>query len=73
MSSIYLTLMLFVNECCGQVWTSLTQRLQEDITERNLGKALAFPLPENDAVRVFGVPRNVFLDVGHFHAISFLT
>ncbi|KAH9010872.1 hypothetical protein EDB85DRAFT_2046298 [Lactarius pseudohatsudake] len=23
---------------------------------------MAFPLPENDAVRVFGVPRNVLLD-----------
>jgi small subunit ribosomal protein S29 len=37
--------------------------MQEDLTEGNLGKALAFPLPENDAVRVFGVPRNVLLDV----------
>jgi hypothetical protein len=36
---------------------------QEDLTVANLGKALAFPLPENDAVRVFGVPRNVLLDV----------
>ncbi|KAI0255675.1 mitochondrial ribosomal death-associated protein 3-domain-containing protein [Lactifluus subvellereus] len=34
----------------------------EDLTEGNLGKAMAFPLPENDAVRVFGVPRNVLLD-----------
>ncbi|KAI0306051.1 mitochondrial ribosomal death-associated protein 3-domain-containing protein [Multifurca ochricompacta] len=34
----------------------------EELTERNLGKAMAFPLPENDAVRVFGVPRNVLLD-----------
>ncbi|KAI9464801.1 mitochondrial ribosomal death-associated protein 3-domain-containing protein [Russula earlei] len=34
----------------------------EDLTEGNLGKALAFPLPENDAVRVFGMPRNVLLD-----------
>ncbi|KAH9992708.1 mitochondrial ribosomal death-associated protein 3-domain-containing protein [Russula compacta] len=34
----------------------------EGLTEVNSGKALAFPLPENDAVRVFGVPRNVLLD-----------
>jgi small subunit ribosomal protein S29 len=34
----------------------------EDLTERSLGNALAFPLPENDAIRVFGVPRNVLLD-----------
>ncbi|KAI9440379.1 mitochondrial ribosomal death-associated protein 3-domain-containing protein [Lactarius indigo] len=34
----------------------------EDLTEGNAGKAMAFPLPENDAVRVFGVPRNVLLD-----------
>jgi len=34
----------------------------EDLTERNLGNALAFPLPENDAIRVFGMPRNVLLD-----------
>ncbi|KAH9990578.1 mitochondrial ribosomal death-associated protein 3-domain-containing protein [Russula vinacea] len=34
----------------------------EDLTERNLGNALAFPLAENDAIRVFGMPRNVLLD-----------
>ncbi|KAF8493178.1 mitochondrial ribosomal death-associated protein 3-domain-containing protein [Russula emetica] len=34
----------------------------EDLTERSLGNALAFPLPENDAIRVFGMPRNVLLD-----------
>ncbi|KAH9975748.1 mitochondrial ribosomal death-associated protein 3-domain-containing protein [Lactifluus volemus] len=34
----------------------------EDITVANLGKALTFPLPENDVARVFGVPRNVLLD-----------
>jgi len=48
---------------------SLTQNIQEVLTEGSLGKALAFPLPENDAVRVFGVPRNVYLDVSHFYAV----
>jgi hypothetical protein len=49
------------------------RNLQEDLTERNLGNALAFPLAENDAIRVFGMPRNVLLDVSDFHAGSFLT
>jgi hypothetical protein len=52
-------------------WGSLTQNIQEVLTEGSLGKALAFPLPENDAVRVFGVPRNVYLDVSHFYAVPF--
>jgi hypothetical protein len=43
--------------------TKLTQNIQEGLTERSLGNALAFPLPENDAIRVFGMPRNVLLDV----------
>ena len=43
--------------------TTLTQNTQEDLTERSLGNALAFPLPENDPIRVFGMPRNVLLDV----------
>lgn len=43
--------------------TTLTQYTQEDLTERSPGNTLAFPLPENDAIRVFGVPRNVLLDV----------
>ncbi|KAI0272373.1 mitochondrial ribosomal death-associated protein 3-domain-containing protein [Gloeopeniophorella convolvens] len=34
----------------------------EDLTEDNSGKAMAFPLPENDVVRVFGLPRNILLD-----------
>jgi hypothetical protein len=43
----------------------------------NLGKALTFPLPENDVARVFGVPRNVLLDVSvilprFFPAVNFL-
>jgi small subunit ribosomal protein S29 len=38
-----------------------------------LGKALAFPLPENDAVRVFGMPRNVLLDVSHVYTDFFPT
>jgi len=33
---------------------------------------MAFPLPENDAVRVFGVPRNVLLDVSNFLRHLFL-
>ncbi|KAH9967455.1 mitochondrial ribosomal death-associated protein 3-domain-containing protein, partial [Russula dissimulans] len=41
---------------------NLPQFSAEDLTEGNIGRALAFPLPENDAVRVFGVPRNVLLD-----------
>jgi hypothetical protein len=48
------------------------QNIQEDLTERNLGNALAFPLAENDPIRVFGMPRNVLLDVSHSHASSFL-
>jgi hypothetical protein len=55
------------------MWMTLTRNIQEDLTERNLGNALAFPLAENDAIRVFGMPRNVLLDVSHFHAGSFLT
>lgn len=33
---------------------------------------MAFPLPENDAVRVFGVPRNVLLDVSDILRRPFL-
>ena len=46
--------------------------IQEGLTERSLGNALAFPLPENDAIRVFGMPRNVLLDVSQLHVSSFL-
>lgn len=67
---IYLASVLSVNH--SHVWTTLTQSLQEDLTERNQGNALAFPLPENDALRVFGMPRNVLLDVSHFPTSSFL-
>ena len=73
MSLLYLNSVLCVNEHCGYMGESLTQNIQEVLTERNLGKALAFPLPENDIVRVFGVPRNVYLDVSHFCAVSFQT
>jgi hypothetical protein len=52
---------------------SLTQDIQEVLTEGSLGKALVFPLPENDAVRVFGVPRNVYLDVSQFYVVPFQT
>ncbi|KAI0060655.1 hypothetical protein BV25DRAFT_1954404 [Artomyces pyxidatus] len=34
----------------------------EDITPASAGKAMMFPLPENDAVRIFGVPKNVLVD-----------
>lgn len=63
MSLIYLASVPYVTEFCGYVPTTLTQNTQEDLTERSLGHALAFPLPENDAIRVFGMPRNVLLDV----------
>ena len=33
---------------------------------------MAFPLQENDAVRIFGVPRNVLLDVSNFLCHLFL-
>ncbi|KAI0314593.1 mitochondrial ribosomal death-associated protein 3-domain-containing protein [Amylostereum chailletii] len=33
-----------------------------EITQGNIGKALSFPLPENDVVRIFGVPRNLLVD-----------
>jgi hypothetical protein len=62
-SLIYLTSVPCVNRSCGYTWTTLTQNTQEGLTERSLGNALAFPLPENDAIRVFGMPRNVLLDV----------
>ena len=63
MSLIYLASVPYVNEFCCYMRTILTQNTQEDLTERSLGNALAFPLPENDAIRVFGMPRNVLLDV----------
>lgn len=68
----YLVSMPSVNEYCNHKWTTLMRNLQEDLTERNLGNALAFPLAENDAIRVFGMPRNVLLDVSHFRASTFL-
>lgn len=63
MSLIYLASVPYVNEFCGYMRTTLTQNIQEGLTERSLGNALAFPLPENDAIRVFGMPRSVLLDV----------
>jgi hypothetical protein len=72
-SSIYLASVPFVDEYHSHMWTALTQHIQEDLTERNLGNALAFPVAENDAIRVFGMPRNVLLDVSHFHTYSFLS
>jgi hypothetical protein len=63
MSLIYLASVPYVNEFCGYGRTTLTQNTQEDLTERSVGNALAFALPENDAIRVFGMPRNVLLDV----------
>ena len=65
MSSIYLVSVPYVNEFCGSMRETLTHNTQEGLTERSLGNALAFPLPENDAIRVFGMPRNVLLDVSH--------
>jgi hypothetical protein len=63
MSLLYPTLMPFVNDRRRLACAYLTGTTQEDITVANLGKALTFPLPENDVARVFGVPRNVLLDV----------
>ena len=71
MSSHYQNSMRFVHKVCGCTSTSL-KCVQEDLTERNVGKAMAFPLPENDAVRVFGMPRNVLLDVSNFLHHMFL-
>ena len=70
MSLIYLASVPYVNEFCDYMETTLTQNTQEDLTERNIGNTLAFPLPENDAIRVFGMPRNVLMDVSQFHASS---
>jgi hypothetical protein len=63
MSLLYPTLTPFVNDRRRRVRAFLTGTTQEDLTVANLGKALAFPLPENDVARVFGVPRNILLDV----------
>jgi hypothetical protein len=63
MSLIYLASVPCVNKFCGYKRSILTQSTQEGLTERSQGNALAFPLPENDAIRVFGMPRNVLLDV----------
>ena len=71
MSLIYLPSVPYVNEFCGYMQTTLTQNTQEDLTERNLGNALAFPLPENDPIRAFGMPRNVLLDVSQLQCQFF--
>lgn len=63
MSLIYLASAPYVDDFCGSMRATLTQNTQEVLTERSLGNALEFPLPENDAIRVFGTPRNVLLDV----------
>jgi hypothetical protein len=63
MSLIYLVSVPYVNKFCGYTRSTLTQNTQEDLTERSQGNALAFPLPENGPIRVFGMPRNVLLDV----------
>jgi len=34
----------------------------EDLTQANAGKAMEFPNPENDAIRIFGVPKNMLVD-----------
>ncbi|KAI0045817.1 hypothetical protein FA95DRAFT_1560786 [Auriscalpium vulgare] len=33
-----------------------------ELVSKNPGKAMQFPLPDNDAIRIFGVPRNVLVD-----------
>ena len=54
----------------ASVYERLILLYQAELTKSNISKAMAFPMPEDDAMKIFGVPTNVFIDVCISHKVS---
>ena len=44
--------------------------MQEALTPAAAGKAMSFPQEESKALKAYGLPTNILVDVGHFFYLN---